>query len=579
MKTKVTHRRFLGIFAVGLGCILVILSLVTLVAASGGTPTVNGLFYGDGDQYNYYFLGEDPGRGTLYYNRVGDTLYLAVVVDISVNDNVIGWSEAAQGGGPDRPYVFDALWGKEHSAAKLIGSDNVTFKFECGTYSRTWSQDYVYNSVDQKDPTRTDWLSDPVGPDGSGAGTGPPGLVSASSMQWNFNNTTWDYTLGDSPGGPRYNDNTRWKSVDADSDNDIDDEEGWNGDWYNDAYKWEWAMVYEMSIDVTDCGSNPISVGVLSAHNSPVKSGDEDVPICPDGCPLPASIGDYVWHDVNVNGLQDSGEVGVPNVTVNLYKSDGTPAGSTTTNSDGLYTFTNLAPGDYYVEFLLPTGYKFTLQNQGTDDVDSDADPTTGKTITTTLDAGETDLTWDAGLHLCDLGDRVWHDEDHHGDQNATLGFAEPGINGVDVYLYATEPITCGASGYLAMMTTITGTSQTPPDWPDGIYGFDMEAPVVRPTGTYWVCVDETSLPGPGQGQQWYRSPGNTNPRQVSYIFGIEDFGIDFGYYQGQATAVTLSSFAASSSVVGSASRLWLGLVGLTVLAAGSLFWAKRRAS
>ncbi len=41
-------------------------------------------------------------------------------------------------------------------------------------------------------------------------------------------------------------------------------------------------------------------------------------------------------------------------------------------------------------------------------------------------------------------------------------------------------------------------------------------------------------------------------------------------------TAVTLSSFAANSSAGGSVNPLWLGLAG-TVLAAGSLFWAKRR--
>lgn len=40
-------------------------------------------------------------------------------------------------------------------------------------------------------------------------------------------------------------------------------------------------------------------------------------------------------------------------------------------------------------------------------------------------------------------------------------------------------------------------------------------------------------------------------------------------------TAVTLSSFAAKAG--GLASPLWLGVAGLTVLAAGTLFWAKRR--
>jgi len=42
-------------------------------------------------------------------------------------------------------------------------------------------------------------------------------------------------------------------------------------------------------------------------------------------------------------------------------------------------------------------------------------------------------------------------------------------------------------------------------------------------------------------------------------------------------TAVTLSSFRTKSSAGDSTSGLWLGLVGVTVLAAGSLFWAKRR--
>ncbi|MBM4467883.1 MAG: hypothetical protein FJ014_20430 [Chloroflexi bacterium] len=46
---------------------------------------------------------------------------------------------------------------------------------------------------------------------------------------------------------------------------------------------------------------------------------------------------------------------------------------------------------------------------------------------------------------------------------------------------------------------------------------------------------------------------------------------------EAKPTAVTLSTFAARSSAGGLASPLWLGLAGLT-LAAGSLFWVKRRA-
>lgn len=40
-------------------------------------------------------------------------------------------------------------------------------------------------------------------------------------------------------------------------------------------------MVYEMSIDVSACGSDVISVYPVSAHNSPSKDGDQDIPFEP----------------------------------------------------------------------------------------------------------------------------------------------------------------------------------------------------------------------------------------------------------------------------------------------------------
>jgi hypothetical protein len=33
---------------------------------------------------------------------------------------------------------------------------------------------------------------------------------------------------------------------------------------------------------------------------------------------VPLTIGDFVWHDLNANGIQDEGEPGVPDVVVNL---------------------------------------------------------------------------------------------------------------------------------------------------------------------------------------------------------------------------------------------------------------------
>lgn len=62
----------------------------------------------------------------------------------------------------------------------------------------------------------------------------------------------------------------------------------------------------------------------------------------------PAVLGDFVWYDTDLDGLQDSGEEGIPGIEVVLKQSTTTIA-TTTTDSTGHYLFTNLAPGDYTI--------------------------------------------------------------------------------------------------------------------------------------------------------------------------------------------------------------------------------------
>ena len=40
---------------------------------------------------------------------------------------------------------------------------------------------------------------------------------------------------------------------------------------------------------------------------------------CPGTCT--GAIGDFVWNDLNQNGIQDAGEAGIPNITVQLWNS------------------------------------------------------------------------------------------------------------------------------------------------------------------------------------------------------------------------------------------------------------------
>lgn len=196
--------------------------------------------------------------------------------------------------------------------------------------------------------------------------------------------------------------------------------------------------------------------------------------------PGTASLGNFVWDDLDGDGIQDAGEPGVSGVTVNLYTSGGVPTGTTTTDANGYYSFTDLAPGDYYVDFVPPTGYVLTQQDQGGNDAtDSDADPVTsnptyGETTTITLVAGTNDPSWDAGLvrnnpdpALASLGNYVWHDLDGDGVQDA----GEPGVSGVTVDLYT-------GTGILSGTTTTDG---------NGLYQFNDLAP-----GDYYI---EFTLP------------------------------------------------------------------------------------
>ncbi len=199
----------------------------------------------------------------------------------------------------------------------------------------------------------------------------------------------------------------------------------------------------------------------------------------------PASLGDRVWVDANGNGLQDDGEAGLGAVGVNLYDGQGQRTATTTTNSNGRYSFSNLVPGVYSVEFVLPSGYLFSDASEGgNDDLDSDADRASGRTVATILTSGENDLSWDAGVRLAptptmtttpsftqtpiqtstptrtrtstrtpalgSIGDRVWLDQDADGLQSV----GETGVDGVVVNLYNSN------NQRVATTTTVGGVYQ-----------------------------------------------------------------------------------------------------------------------
>jgi uncharacterized repeat protein (TIGR01451 family) len=195
------------------------------------------------------------------------------------------------------------------------------------------------------------------------------------------------------------------------------------------------------------------------------------------GCDA-ASLGDYVWVDVNKNGIQDDGPTGLNGIYVRLFApgadgvagtKDDVPLSSTVTSdgpdsAPGWYTFPGLAPGSYFVCFTPPPTFKVTTPHVGAGAGDSDADPTTGCTQVVTLVANQRNPDLDGGLiatQLAALGDYVWFDRNGDGLQNES---PSDGANGVTVKLFldngngTPEP----GAGDVLVATTVTA---------DDVYG------------------------------------------------------------------------------------------------------------
>ena len=147
-----------------------------------------------------------------------------------------------------------------------------------------------------------------------------------------------------------------------------------------------------------------------------------------------ATIGNFVWHDVNGDGIQNSSETGLAGVTVTLHlASDDSVVDTKVTDSVGAYEFTGLALlNQYYVEFGALPGYAFSPTGQSLDpSLDSDANVVTGITPTFSVTNGE-NLQWDAGLFLLgSIGGTLWNDIDGDGVMDGNEGYLE----GWSVYL------------------------------------------------------------------------------------------------------------------------------------------------
>ncbi len=220
------------------------------------------------------------------------------------------------------------------------------------------------------------------------------------------------------------------------------------------------------------------------------------------GYTQPVAIGDRVWNDLNANGVQDVGEVGLDDVSVTLYNAtSSTIVRTTLTAAGGIYAFGNLLPGTYLVEFGTLAGYAWTISDQESDSADSDADLVTGRSGNVTLVSGQANLTVDAGYYRpATVYGHLYIDTNGDGNQDP----GEPDLAYVDV-----------------VVTDVNGLTRTVSSDSNG----DWTASV--PPGNTVVNVDETD---PQYPTGYTQTEGN-DPTVVNAVSGSDTHaGVD-GYY------------------------------------------------
>jgi protocatechuate 3,4-dioxygenase beta subunit len=252
-------------------------------------------------------------------------------------------------------------------------------------------------------------------------------------------------------------------------------------------------------------------------------------------------LGDRVWKDLDKDGLQDNCEPGVAGVAVHLLDKDGNVLADTVTDKNGYYKFTNLAPGDYGVDFDAPAGYGFTKQfaDSRYKQYDSNVDVNTG---VATVTLASNDSTIDAGLiGALKIGDTVWLDSDGDGKYEPEVG--EKGIKGVRVYMIGD---TNGDGRADVSASTVTDA--------DGHYQFIGLTP-----GTYQVSLNSYDLPNGVRATYDLDGVGTKNVATAKLLPNQDNLDFDFGYKPGSTCGTGTHTWWGCNPTKWFCDKVWIG--------------------
>ena len=433
--------------------------LLVLTTVAYGQPVLDG--YLDPEYFSH--------GSTLDYQGFipQGTAKLYLIDDWSVDSNYVWLAWSVGKTYNDLTYGANKhpTWPGGHSFGDLLESDN----------QRIW----IFNKCGEVVVDATmDLIDGPGYPTESGYGAD---MDSAESVKTSINGGDWSNYQFEVSFARNLNDFGYWTNATVDiSQHSPPYSDATNYVPTAEFSNWQYEVIWEVRIarsvlSTTNCPDGGIEPALIlepielhASPNKPKLVGKQSKP--PVGY-VPAAIGDYVWMDVDRDGVQDVGEPGLSGVTLALYSDpdgdgdplDGNVIGTTVTDGSGYYIFDALGSAGYVVTVTDSNG------------VLADMSLTTGSTNphSRVLEVGERYLDADFGYAFTDttkaaIGDFVWSDADNDGLQDP----GEAAIGGVSLNLLDVN------SNIVAVTTTAV----------NGAYMFTGLT-----AGTYRVDVTDTS--------------------------------------------------------------------------------------
>lgn len=227
-------------------------------------------------------------------------------------------------------------------------------------------------------------------------------------------------------------------------------------------------------------------------------------------------VGDFVWLDLDADGDQDPSEPGISGVPLEIVwegfdgdidTGDDILLDTVTTDANGGYLAPRVPAGD--VRVTVNTTDLTAAGLDATFDLDGDLDGTAVRTVTAGADALDVDFGY-AGT--ASLGDRVWHDVNTDGVQDAD----EPGIVGATVSI-VWDGLPGGSAVTLPAVTTGANGAYSVPNLPAGDYTVTADPSSVLRGAAPTYDLDDGTV-----------APDGTTERTLT--IGEDAIDVDFGF-------------------------------------------------